>query len=112
LRSAQTELNMSATLFLAFCILGCDFLLYFLYQWTYGERRRGLSRRPLAPKTAMNQPDARPFLVASRKGAVEGVQRLHSSRRRTANEEVSDPRQFSEVRAYRRIAKSFAQAKR
>jgi hypothetical protein len=32
-------------------------------------------------------------------------------RQRTANEEVSDSEQFSEVRAYRRIAASFAQAK-
>ena len=59
---------MSTTVFLAFCILGCDFLLYVLYQFTYGEKRRGLSRRSKAPKhAAMNQPDARPFLLASRK---------------------------------------------
>jgi len=103
---------MSATLFLAFCILGCDFLLYFLYQWTYGERRRGLSRKSRAPKIAMGQPDARPFLVASRKGAAGGVQRYGSMRRRTANQEVGGHVQVSEVRAYRRIAESFAQAKR
>lgn len=103
---------MSATLFLALCIIGCDFLLYFLYQWTYGERRRGLSRRSRAPKTAMDQPDARPFLVASSKSATGGVQRFQRVRQRTADEKVSDREQFSEVRAYRRIAASFAQAKR
>lgn len=35
---------MSITIFLAFCILGCDFLLYVLYQWIYGEKRKSLAR--------------------------------------------------------------------
>lgn len=107
----QSELSMSATLFLAFCILGCDFLLYFLYQWTYGERLRGFSRRSRAPKIATNRPGARPFLVASQKSAVGGVQRLPGMRQRTAHEEVGDSGARSEVRAYRRIAAAFAQAK-
>jgi hypothetical protein len=103
---------MSATLFLAFSILGCDFLLYVLFQWTYGERRRGLSRRSRAPKRAMNQPDPRPFLVAARRSAVGGVERLESVHERIAREENSDPGRFVEVPAYRRIAASIAQAKR
>jgi hypothetical protein len=103
---------MSATIFLAFCILGCDFLLYVLYQFTYGEKHRGLSRRSALPKSAMNQPDARPFLVASRRSAVGGIQRLQNMRRTTGREEDGDSGHLSEVRAYRRIASSFAQAKR
>jgi len=104
---------MSTTVFLAFCILGCDFLLYVLYQFTYGEKRRGLSRRSKAPKhAAMNQPDARPFLLASRRNSTARDQRLLSVPQRTAREDANDPGQFSEVRAYRRIASSFAQAKR
>lgn len=103
---------MSVTLFLAFCILGCDFLLYVLYQFTYGEKRRGLSRRARAPKGAWNQPDARPFLVASRGGATARGQQLQGMRQRIPRAEVTDPGQFSEVRAYRRIASSFAHAKR
>lgn len=35
---------MSLTVFLAFCILGCDFLLYVLFQWTYGEKHRKHAR--------------------------------------------------------------------
>jgi hypothetical protein len=100
---------MSATLFLAFCILGCDFLLYVLFQWTYGERRRGLSGRSKALKT---EPDPRPFLVAARRSSAGGAERLESVRQRTAREENRDPGQFREVRAYRRIAASFAQGKR
>lgn len=36
---------MSLTVFLAFCILGCDFLLYVLFQWIYGEKHRKHARR-------------------------------------------------------------------
>ena len=39
---------MSVTAFLAICILGCDFLLYVLFQWIYGEKHRNHSRRPAA----------------------------------------------------------------
>jgi hypothetical protein len=39
---------MSLTAFLAICILGCDLLLYILFQWIYGEKRRERSRRSAA----------------------------------------------------------------
>jgi hypothetical protein len=39
---------MSLTVFLAFCILGCDFLLYVLFQWIYGEKHRNHARRVAA----------------------------------------------------------------
>jgi hypothetical protein len=39
---------MSLTVFLAFCILGCDFLLYVLFQWVYGEKHRKHARRVAA----------------------------------------------------------------
>jgi hypothetical protein len=40
---------MSLTVFLAFAILGCDFLLYVLFQWIYGEKRhRNHARRAAA----------------------------------------------------------------
>ena len=103
---------MSATLFLAFCILGCDFLLYFLFQWTYGERRRGLTRRSRAPKGAMNQPDARPFLIASRKGASGGGRQVQSRSRQIVARETGAFGPFNEIRAHRRIAASFARVKR
>jgi hypothetical protein len=103
---------MSATLFLAFCILGCDFLLYFLFQWTYGEKRRGLTRRSSAPKGAVNQPDARPFLIASRKGASGRGRQFQSASRQDDGREAGAFGHSNEVRAHRRIAASFAQVKR
>ena len=39
---------MSLSMFLAFCILGCDFLLYVLFQWTYGEKHKNHARRAAA----------------------------------------------------------------
>jgi hypothetical protein len=36
---------MSLTVFLAICILGCDFLLYVLFQWIYREKHRKHARR-------------------------------------------------------------------
>jgi hypothetical protein len=39
---------MSLTVFLAICILGCDFLLYVLFQWIYGEKHRNHPRRSAA----------------------------------------------------------------
>jgi len=39
---------MSLTVFLVFCILSCDFLLYALFQWIYGEKHRKRARRVAA----------------------------------------------------------------
>jgi len=39
---------MPLTVFLAFCILGCDFLLCVLFQWIYGEKHRKHARRVAA----------------------------------------------------------------
>lgn len=44
-RIGASEATMSLTIFLAFCILGCDFLLYVLFQWIYGEKHRKRARR-------------------------------------------------------------------
>jgi hypothetical protein len=35
---------MSLTMFLALCVLGLDFMIYALFQWTYGDKRRALAR--------------------------------------------------------------------
>ena len=43
---------------------------------------------------------------------MRSVQRVHMMRQGIAKEEDDDQGQFSEVRAYRRIAASFAEAKR
>jgi hypothetical protein len=35
---------MSVTMIMAFCILGCDFVLYALFYWAYADRRAKASR--------------------------------------------------------------------
>jgi hypothetical protein len=51
---------MSITVFLAFCILGCDFLLYVLFQWIYGEKHRKHARR-VAARAAKRRTLPSPF---------------------------------------------------
>jgi hypothetical protein len=58
---------MSLTVFLAFCILGLDFMIYAFFQWIYGERRSALARQLVARKNARKEGSPRPFLVASQK---------------------------------------------
>lgn len=36
---------MSLTVFLAFCVLGVDFMIYFFFKMVYGEKRRIRPRR-------------------------------------------------------------------
>ena len=103
---------MSTTVFLAVCILGCDLLLYILYEWTYGERRRGLSRRTRSRKTMVERQNVEPFLAASRKRAAETKQNMRVIRGRAAERETGAYLGYREERAYRRIAASFAHAKR
>jgi len=49
---------MSLNVFIAICVLACDFLIYAFFQWTFGEKYRGF-RRPL-PKPAP-LPKSAPF---------------------------------------------------
>jgi hypothetical protein len=47
---------MSITAFLAFAILGCDFMLYFLFKLLYGEKRsRRRTTRPTTSATFVAQ---------------------------------------------------------
>lgn len=45
------------TIFLALSTLGCDFLLVFLFQWVYGEKRRLRQIRSLRKKEAEGKSD-------------------------------------------------------
>jgi hypothetical protein len=63
---------MSTTIFIAFCILGLDFMIYAFFRWTFGDRRDKLARQLAARKNALQEPSPRPFLVASRKAALGG----------------------------------------
>ncbi len=51
---------MSQAVFLVLSILGMDFLLYVLFQWTYGDRRRRIARK------VQRFRNEQPFLVRSK----------------------------------------------
>lgn len=103
---------MSATIFLAICILGCDLLLYFLFQWTYGEKRRGLSRRSTSAHRNAHPQKSQLIEFVPRKprpsSALPRIKGVAASHAR-----FEDPRRAyqNERLAYRRIAASFAQTK-
>ena len=59
--------HMSLNVFLALCIIGCDFLIYILYQWVFGEKYRAQTRRVAARNNAGKVPPLRPYMVRSRR---------------------------------------------
>jgi uncharacterized membrane protein YccC len=57
---------MSLAIFLTLCIVGIDFLIYVLFQWTFGDKRRALQRKIEAQRRRMNEATG-PVLVRSEK---------------------------------------------
>jgi len=49
---------MTLNIFITLCILGIDFLIYVLFQWTYGDKRSAMARKIAAHRNALKpQPD-------------------------------------------------------
>lgn len=46
---------MSITVFLAVCVLGLDFMIYVLFQWTYGDKRRAIARQVAVQRNALKE---------------------------------------------------------
>jgi hypothetical protein len=103
---------MSLTIFIALCVLGCDVLIYILYQWAFGESRRIREGRAAARRRAEAAKDPHSHLVG-RQGRGSGespVIELEVKRRKTASDSgVTNPHR--ERLAYRRLAESFTAAK-
>ena len=57
---------MSLIVLLAICVLGCDFMIFMFFQWTFGEKYRGRRRRVAARKRAAEVGSSQPYLVRSR----------------------------------------------
>jgi hypothetical protein len=105
---------MSITVFLAFCILGCDFMLYVLFQWLYGDKRRVLARKLAALKSDIKVQKPQPRLISSVQGAI-GTERLPQAvKQSAAKRDSTGPailRPYNEPFAYRRITAAFAQSR-
>jgi hypothetical protein len=75
---------MSLTIFIAVCVLGIDFLIYVLFQWTFADKRQALQKKLAAERQALQGESARPFLVSSRKIGPQTQARLQKVRERMA----------------------------
>jgi len=73
---------MSLTVFIAVCVLGIDFLIYILFQWTFGDKRRALQKTLAQQRQALQAEPPRPFVVSSRKTGPQTQARLQKVRER------------------------------
>ena len=69
-------------IFVAICIIGVDFLIYALFQWTYGDRRAALRKKVALQREAMRTEKPRLLLLSSRKAGPETRARLQKVRER------------------------------
>jgi hypothetical protein len=60
---------MSLSVILASCVFACDFAVYLLFKWMYGERRRRKFRRSRARNAAFRTQRRNPLPVPSAESA-------------------------------------------
>jgi hypothetical protein len=73
---------MSLAVFVAICVLGIDFLILVLFQWTYGDKRRARMTKVVEQRRALDERNRRPFLVGSRHHGPQTQIRLQKVRHR------------------------------
>ena len=103
---------MSLWIFIAICVLGCDVLIYFLYEWAFGESER--IRKHCAPsRLAANSSQVTPILPRRPSEITPLARRASNMRSPAAKVPLSSrrPNLHQETFAYRRLAASFAHAK-
>lgn len=66
---------MPLTAFITICILGIDFMVYVLFQWTFGDKRRAIARKISSLRTQPNSSPAHPYLVTFRNRGNSGSPR-------------------------------------
>lgn len=103
---------MSFNVFIAICVAGLDFLIYFLYQWVLGEKRRERLHRAISRQRAEAGQGGQSSLVAtqSRSAAARPVIAME---RRGPKAPSPDglSKKYTEELVYRRLAASFAHPK-
>jgi hypothetical protein len=70
--------TMSLTVFLALCVLGLDFMIYALFQWTYGDKRNAVARQLAVHKNALKEQSRRPVLVARKRPVLDHKSQWHA----------------------------------
>ena len=82
--SAPGDGMMSLNVFMAVCVLGVDFLIYVLFQWTYGDKRRALQKKLAEQRNAMEAERTRPFVLPPKSFEAVTQARLQRVRERMA----------------------------
>jgi len=70
---------MSLRVSMAICILGCDFMLYVLFQWLYGEKHRKHVRKSRANNQPFSMQARRPYVIKAEKLETEAEERAKAS---------------------------------
>jgi len=76
---------MSLGIFLTLAMIGVDFLIYFLFQWMYGEKRAAIAKKVAAQRRAMREDAVRPFVERSPRGRAATPERVRNVPQRMAN---------------------------
>jgi hypothetical protein len=104
---------MSLTIFLAICVLFCDVLIYFLYEWAFGESKR-IRKQYAQSRSGLWQ---QPSTIAPPQPLHASAQTSMGARATTTQSGATKPSRpprknaQDEILAYRRLAASFAQLK-
>jgi hypothetical protein len=79
-------MSTSLTVFLAICILGCDFMIYVLFHWLFGEKRpkhHSFRKRATPPQTPLYYFPAKgssPRNTGSRQSSMRGPRLVTTAR--------------------------------
>jgi hypothetical protein len=52
---------MSLNIFLIICILGIDFMIYVLFQWIFGDKRKTIARQVALTRQTLSEQSPRPY---------------------------------------------------
>jgi|GEM_PF-1518700 hypothetical protein len=108
---------MTLKLFMAICIVGLDVLIYFLFQWTLGERNRVSRRRSKAKRRVESGLETELIVFPGRqengtkKARVLQYRKSDTQERSRPDEGFEPSEPLGEEIAYRRRAAMFAVSK-
>jgi hypothetical protein len=86
---------MSLNVFVTLCIVGIDFLVYFLFQWTYGDKRRAMARKLAAIRRASGPQSSGPLAVSAQSSGHRVVQMPARDRESSSNPTASYNRRLA-----------------
>ena len=100
--------DMSLTILLAICILGVDVLIYFLYEWAFGESER--IRKCRNSRFAVDAGQSVGVHQIHQRSEIPG-RVVEMNRKPQRHEDIARPDSYRETMAYRRLAASYAPVK-